>query len=48
MIGITDTRLRSEKSLLTDLSLRDYNIQHMPKSSKRYGLPYILKKVRKR
>ena len=42
IIGITESRLRPEKSPLTDINLPNYNIEHMPtKANKGGALLYI-------
>ena len=47
IIGITETRLRSEKSRLTDTNLPNYNIVNMPtKANKGGALLYISNKLK--
>ena len=44
IIGITESRLRPEKSPLTDINLPNYNIDHVPtKANKGGALLYISK-----
>ena len=46
ILGITERRLRSEKSLLSDVNLPNYKIEHMPiKANKGGALLYIFNEL---
>ena len=46
ILGITERRLRSEKSLLSDINLPNYKIEHMPiKANKGGALLYIFNEL---